>query len=66
MRENACQLLKTQGKKPGNILEYGVKELGPMGSPLDRLTYHASLTTAPRAFCDKPPHQVHSQPDGRC
>jgi hypothetical protein len=57
---------KNQGKKPGNILEYEVEELGPMGSPLGRSTYCVSLTTAPRALCDKPPHQVHSHLDGCC
>jgi hypothetical protein len=50
-------------------LEYGMEELGPMGSPpASPLT---SIRWAPyaitlRALCDKPLHQVHSQLDELC
>jgi hypothetical protein len=45
-------------------LEYRMEELGPMGSPSGGPTYCAPFAIALRALCDKPPHQVHLQPDG--
>jgi hypothetical protein len=49
-----------KGKKQGNILEYRMEELGPMGSPAGRPTYCAPYAITLRALCDKT-HQVHSQ-----
>jgi hypothetical protein len=45
VRENAHQLLeriKASEKKKGNILEYRMEEMGPMGNPLGGPTYCAS------------------------
>jgi hypothetical protein len=55
---------KNQGKKPGNILECRVEELGPLGTSPGGPTHYITLTTTPRASYDKPPHQFHSQPHG--
>jgi hypothetical protein len=52
-----------KGKKQGGILEYRMEELGPMGIPPGGPTFCAPYAITLRALCDKPPHQVHSQPD---
>jgi hypothetical protein len=65
--ERKCTLITREdqgkGKKQGNILEYRMEELGPMGSSPGRPTYCTPYAITPRALCDKPPYQVHSQPD---
>jgi hypothetical protein len=37
-----------------------------MDSPPRRPTHCVTLTTVPRALCDKPPHQVHLKLDKHC
>jgi hypothetical protein len=55
-----------KGKKQGNILEYRMEELGPMGSPPGGPTYCSPYGITLRVLCDKPPHQIHSQSHECC
>jgi hypothetical protein len=63
VRENACQLLeRIKARKRNKEIFWNIRWL-PMGSPPGRPTYCAPYAITLRALCDKPPHQVHSQPD---